>query len=341
MITIKRLMPDLLEDYLDFFDYRAFSDGSPFYPCYCSAFNMSRERIQDEFFRQAEINGGGSDGWKKALRDSAIRMVMDGEIQGYLAYDGKMAVGWCNANDRLNYCRIGEFDLSAVPPDEPCDDCERKGQVKSIVCFEISPEYRGKGIATKLLEAVCQDALSEGYSYLEAYPVEDEGLQGLAFTGPRRLYEKADFRIISRKGNTLVMRKQLGRIIAACGNDCSACPRYVAYPYEKTEAELQHTAELWMKIGYRDHIVTNEEISCKGCRPENWCRYHVIKCCVDKGISNCSQCELYPCDNIKECFEVTRSFEPKCRQVCTAEEYNRLKKAFFEKESNLRELKER
>ena len=94
MITIKILMPDLLEDYLDFFDYRAFSDGSPFYPCYCSAFNMSRERIQDEFFRQAEINGGGSDGWKKALRDSAIRMVMDGEIQGYLAYDGKMAVGW-------------------------------------------------------------------------------------------------------------------------------------------------------------------------------------------------------------------------------------------------------
>ena len=33
-ITIKRLTPDLLEDYLDFFDHRAFSDGSPFYPCY-------------------------------------------------------------------------------------------------------------------------------------------------------------------------------------------------------------------------------------------------------------------------------------------------------------------
>ena len=32
MIRIKRLKPDLLEDYLDFFDHRAFSDGSPFYP---------------------------------------------------------------------------------------------------------------------------------------------------------------------------------------------------------------------------------------------------------------------------------------------------------------------
>ena len=168
-----------------------------------------------------------------------------------------------------------------------------------------------------------------------------EGLQGLAFTGPRRLYEKTGFRIVARKGSTLVMRKRLARIIAACGNDCSACPRYVTYPYEKTEAELRHTAELWMKIGYRDHIVTNAEISCTGCKPENWCRYHVIRCCEDKGISNCSQCGLYPCDNMKECFEVTRSFEPKCRQVCTEVEFSRLKKAFFEKELNLKELQKR
>ncbi len=30
-----------------------------------------------------------------------------------------------------------------------------------------------------------------------------------------------------------------GRIIAACGNDCSACPRYVAHPYEKTDQEYE------------------------------------------------------------------------------------------------------
>ena len=30
---IKRLTPDLMEDYFDFFDNGAFSDGSPFYPC--------------------------------------------------------------------------------------------------------------------------------------------------------------------------------------------------------------------------------------------------------------------------------------------------------------------
>ena len=208
-ITVKRLTPALLEDYLDFFDRRAFSDGSPYYPCYCNAFNMSRERIERELFRQAEANGGGSEGWKKALRDSAAEMVKNSEIQGYLAYDRGVAVGWCNANDRLNYFRVGEFDLSDVPRDKPCAECQTKGEVKSVVCFAISPEYRGKGIATLLLDCVIRDARAEGYTFVEAYPVKGEGAQGPAFTGPRRLYEKAGFAIASEKGSMFVMRKQL------------------------------------------------------------------------------------------------------------------------------------
>ncbi len=125
------------------------------------------------------------------------------------------------------------------------------------------------------------------------------------------------------------------RILAACGNDCAACPRYVAHPFEKTAAELRHTAELWMKIGYRDHVATNDEIACTGCKPENWCRYGVAKCCEERGIKICSDCAEYPCDNIRECFEVTRSFEPMCKRVCTDEEYAMMKRAFFEKGNNL------
>ena len=130
-----------------------------------------------------------------------------------------------------------------------------------------------------------------------------------------------------------------GKIIAACGNDCSCCPRYTAPPYEKTEEELRHTAVLWMHIGYRDHIVSNEEISCTGCKPENWCRYRIVKCCEEKGIKNCAECGSYPCTSVRDCFAVTASFEPGCRQVCTDQEYSQLKKAFFEKEKNLEELR--
>ncbi len=126
------------------------------------------------------------------------------------------------------------------------------------------------------------------------------------------------------------------RILASCGNDCSACPRYVKHPYEKTEEELLHTARLWMKIGYRDHVVSAEEIACTGCKPENWCRYHVVKCCEEKGIQSCASCPEYPCGRMRECFAVTKSFEPKCREVCTVQEFDRLHRAFFEKEENLR-----
>lgn len=81
------------------------------------------------------------------------------------------------------------------------------GQIKSIVCFEISPEYRGKGIATQLLERVCADAGKEGYDFVEVYPVEQTQRSELAFTGPVHLYGKAGFTEFSRRGTTVIMRK--------------------------------------------------------------------------------------------------------------------------------------
>ena len=51
------------------------------------------------------------------------------------------------------------------------------------------------------------------------------------------------------------------KLLAACGNDCSVCPGYNVSTYEKTEDKLNHNAELWYRIGYRDRIVSNDEIS--------------------------------------------------------------------------------
>ena len=208
-ITIKTLMPDLIGDYFDFFDNRAFEEGSPYYPCYCNAFNLRRDQIK-QLFTQAEINGGGMAGWKKALRDSAWRMVSEGVIQGYLAYDNDLAIGWCNANDRLNYYRVGEFNLDDNIQDEDVPaDCKEYGLIKSIVCFEISSLYRGTGIARKLLEQVCQNATLEGYSFVEAYPKDEAQDSSLSFTGPYRLYKKAGFNEFDRNGPTIIMRKAL------------------------------------------------------------------------------------------------------------------------------------
>ncbi len=124
------------------------------------------------------------------------------------------------------------------------------------------------------------------------------------------------------------------KIIAACGNDCARCPRFLP----KTDNELHNTAMLWYKIGYRDHVITNDEISCNGCKKENWCRYEIISCTSKKNINNCGECDEYPCIKISKAFEKTMEFEPKCREICTDEEYKIMSKAFFEKKKNLDDM---
>lgn len=141
------------------------------------------------------------------------------------------------------------------------------------------------------------------------------------------------------QGGTDMDQKNKEKIIAACGNDCTACPRYIAAPYEKTDEQLHHTADLWKRIGYRDRIVSNEEISCRGCTPENFCRFQVVRCAFEKGVSVCSDCAEYPCENILACFETTKTFQPACRRECTDEEYAMIEKAFFMKRENLESLR--
>lgn len=206
-LRIEPLTPERAGDYFDFFDNRAFSDGSPYYPCYCAAFNMTAERIRTEFFDRAAAAGGGALALNAAMRRTAVGMVARGEIQGYLAYDGALAVGWCNANDRSTYARVGEFDLEDVPGENDLTPAE--GRIKSVVCFEIAPDYRGRGIAAALMDRVCRDAAADGWDAVEAYPILRQEREALDFTGPLHLYEKAGFRPVERRGRMLVMRKDL------------------------------------------------------------------------------------------------------------------------------------
>lgn len=208
-ITIRALTPELTDDYLEFFDYRAFTDGSPFYPCYCNAYNMSKQALEEDIIAKARAMGGSSESLRQLLRASAGDMVQQGIIHGYLAYDGDVSVGWCNSGDRLSYYRVGAFDVDDVPDDDTASvSCVERGQIRSVVCFEIAPTHRGMGIAAMLLERVCADAAADGYMYVEGYPKADtKGLP--AFTGPLRLYEKHGFTEHSRMGSTIVVRKIL------------------------------------------------------------------------------------------------------------------------------------
>ena len=192
-ITIKQLTSELNNDYLDFFDNRAFTDDNPNGPCYCTSPNQDEETSKQMVSEFKEF------GVKETLRKYAAEMLNKDEIQGYLAYDGELAVGWCNAADIESYAGF-------VPDFARKNIC---GKTISIVCFEIAPEYRGMGIASAFIEKVCSDAKSNGYVAVEGYPMIFDMRNDYDYQGPMELFRKAGFSEAMRDNGQVIMRRVL------------------------------------------------------------------------------------------------------------------------------------
>ncbi|MDR3314506.1 MAG: GNAT family N-acetyltransferase [Oscillospiraceae bacterium] len=192
-LTIEPLTPARAADYFDFFDNRAFTDDSP-YRCYCISWQMTKE--QAAAFAKADADDVG-----RAAGKVAERQIASGVLKGYLAFADGVSIGWCNANDKASLpaaCANGSRLYS--PPEK---------RERAVLCFEIAPEYRGKGVATALLQRVIADAKADGCFAIEGYPVKHDERYKWDFTGPLRLYEKAGFAEIARCENKIVMRKVL------------------------------------------------------------------------------------------------------------------------------------
>lgn len=192
-IEIRKLTRELTPDYLDFFDNRAFTDGNPNGPCYCTSPNQDEKEIRQMVSEFKE------NGVKETVRKYAVEMLNEGKIQGYLAFDGDVSIGWCNAADIESY--------TGFVPDFARDNiC---GKTVSIVCFEIAPEYRGMGLASAFIDRVCVDAKAKGYVAVEGYAQIRKERDDYDFYGPIRLYEKAGFSEVARQNGQVIMRKML------------------------------------------------------------------------------------------------------------------------------------
>ena len=192
-ITIKPLTSELNKDYLDFFDNRAFTDDNPNGPCYCTSPNQDKETIT------IMVGEFKTYGVKETLRKYAAEMLDKNLIQGYLAYDGELAVGWCNAADIESYANF-------VPDFARKNTC---GKTISIVCFEIAPEYRGIGIASAFIEQVCRDAKSNGYVAVEGYATVSDKRNDYDYQGPMEMYRKVGFSEVMRENGQVIMRRIL------------------------------------------------------------------------------------------------------------------------------------
>lgn len=178
-MVIKELRCELIDDWFDFFENRAFTDHEEWRGCYCTAFYYPKPE---------EYSNPG-----KRRKEYAAWLIETGRMKGYMAYEKGKVVGWVNANDRAKYPRL-----------ENLNDNEDK--VLSIVCFIVDKEHRGKGIARKLLNRVIEDAKEKGYSIIEAYPKKGAKSEFGAWNGPYEMYKRTGFTEIQIEKNKMVRK---------------------------------------------------------------------------------------------------------------------------------------
>lgn len=194
-IEIRKLTPDLLEDYLHFFENEAHADNEDEDRCFCVCWCSADHRVEIDFSSPEK------------RRDLAVQYVNSGVIQGYLAYYDGHVVGWCNANTKLDclHCISWLRFMKTINITES----NPNNRVKSIFCFTIAPAMKRKGIAKQLLERVCKDAAEDGFDYIEAYPNKEFVNVFDDFMGPVSMYKGFGFVVYEETEHKLVMRKNL------------------------------------------------------------------------------------------------------------------------------------
>lgn len=188
-IKIKPLEPELIGDFLYFFDNVAFTDNPDWAECYCHFYHFNGSN--KEWMIRTGIEN----------RNASIELIKARKMNGYFAYLDNKPVGWCNANLKENFRKLLHIeDLKTI----------FDGKLASIVCFVISHLHRRKGIARMLLQYACKDLKDKGYNCIEAYPRKSEKLSdALQYHGPLSLYKSEGFNIHKELKDFYIVRKNL------------------------------------------------------------------------------------------------------------------------------------
>ncbi|MEW6400352.1 MAG: GNAT family N-acetyltransferase [Chloroflexota bacterium] len=167
--TVRPLTPELWPALVDLF-----GDQGPVSRCWCMYW-----RIGDDYRkRPREVN-------KAALHE----LVKGGPPPGLLAFDGDLAVGWCQLTPR-----------DALPWLDKTWRLKRVDDVPvwSISCFYIRKGYRKKGVTSALIEAAIVTARRAGAPALEAYPLDADLTPSASGTGYATTFERAGFSVVAR-----------------------------------------------------------------------------------------------------------------------------------------------
>jgi len=178
-----------LADYQRFFDVEAFRDYPAWQSCYCME-TLWAGSDEESAARTAADN-----------RQAMSERVEAGEVTALLAFAGERPVAWCHYGESTALAGVARrFGLEAA-------DHQRVG---SVACFVIASQYRGHGVASRLLEEAIQRLRARGFRAVEAYPPkESDGTAQGNYRGPLEMYLRAGFEPYREAGRTLIVRKTL------------------------------------------------------------------------------------------------------------------------------------
>jgi GNAT superfamily N-acetyltransferase len=168
-LTIRPLTPDLWPSLEELFGRNGACNG-----CWCMYWRIGSAYRK----RPRERN-------KAAFRE----VVKRGPPPGLLAFDGDVAVGWCQLTPR-----------DALPWLDRAWRLERVDElpVWSLSCFYVRKGYRRQGVTSALIAAALKVARRAKAPALEAYPLDATLTPSASSTGFASTFGRAGFKVVAR-----------------------------------------------------------------------------------------------------------------------------------------------
>lgn len=168
-LVVRQLTADLWPALAELFDVKG-----PVGRCWCMYWRIGSEYRE----RRPDAN-----------RESFRKIVEDGPSPGLLAFEGSLAVGWCQLTPR-----------DALPWLDQTWRLKRVDEVPvwSISCFYVRNGYRKKGVTTALITSALEAAQKAGASAVEAYPLDAKLTPSTSHTGYASAFERAGFETVAR-----------------------------------------------------------------------------------------------------------------------------------------------
>jgi GNAT superfamily N-acetyltransferase len=122
---------------------------------------------------------------KAAFRE----VVKRGPPPGLLAFDGDLAVGWCQVTPRDALPQLDRVWRVARVDDVP---------VWSLSCLYVRKGYRRRGVTSALITAAIRAAKRARAPALEAYPLDRRLSPSATGTGFASTFERLGFKVVAR-----------------------------------------------------------------------------------------------------------------------------------------------